>query len=448
MISITAFVDTGLGHSSYLVDLEDGRALVIDPARIPDAQLAAADAHRLEIAFSADTHTHADYVSGSPELAARGATFLAPADARLETRHRPLHGGDEVDLGRFVLRALPTPGHTPDHLAYLLLEDDLPAALFSGGSLMVGTVGRTDLLGEPRSEELARAQYRSIREQILTLPDDLAVYPTHGQGSFCSAPSGSERTTTIGQERATNPLLQAGDEDAFVEMLLAGLGTLPAYFRRLPEVNRRGARVYGRLPELTRVSVEDLERRVSEGALVVDARPIDAYARAHIPGAVSNALRPGFATWLASVVPNDKPIVFVADDDQDLGELVRQSLNVGYDNLAGVLDGGIDAWRAAGSTIASTILVEPAAISETIIDVRQREEFAAGHIRGAASVELADVAEAVLPTRELTLMCGHGERAMTAASLLERAGHTDLRVLVGGPEDWSHATGEPVEVGA
>jgi glyoxylase-like metal-dependent hydrolase (beta-lactamase superfamily II)/rhodanese-related sulfurtransferase len=445
MISITAFIDTGLGHSSYLVDLEDGRALVIDPARIPDAQLATAERHRLEVAFSADTHTHADYVSGSPELAARGATFLAPADARLETRHRPLHGGDEVDLGRFVLRALPTPGHTPDHLAYLLLDDNRPIALFSGGSLMVGTAGRTDLLGEQRCEELARAQYRSM-QRLLTLPDDLRVYPTHGAGSFCAAPSGSERTTTIGRERATNPLLQAVTEDSFVEMLLAALGTLPRYFRRLPELNRRGSRVYGGLPRLPRLSVEDVQRRVVEGAVVVDARPIDAYARGHIPGAVSNALRAGFATWLASVVPDDAPIVFVVDDDQDVDELVRQALNVGYDNLSGVLDGGIDAWRAAELAIASTMLVEPGEWSGSIIDVRQREEFAAGHVPGATSVELAAIAEAAIPRSMTTLMCGHGERAMTAASLLERRGRTDLRVVVGGPEDWSHATGEPVEV--
>ena len=212
MPSVTAFVDPGLGHSSYLVDLGDGRALVVDPARIPDAQVAHADSRRLEIAFTADTHTHADYVSGSPELAARGATFLAPAGARLQTPHRPVTGRNELALGRYVLRVLPTPGHTPDHVAYLLLDDDRPIAVFSGGSLMVGTVGRTDLLGEDRREELARALYRSLHEEILTLPDDVHVYPTHGPGSFCSAPAGSERTSTIGRERATNPLLLARRE--------------------------------------------------------------------------------------------------------------------------------------------------------------------------------------------------------------------------------------------
>jgi len=447
MTAVTAFVDAGLGHSSYLVDLGDGRALVVDPARIPDAQVAHAESCRLEIAFTADTHTHADYVSGSPELAARGATFLAPAGAHLEMPHRPVTGRGELALGMYVLRVLPTPGHTPDHVAYLLLEDDRPIALFSGGSLMVGTVGRTDLLGEDRREELARALYRSLHEEMLTLPDDVHVYPTHGAGSFCSAPAGSERTSTIGRERATNPLLLAPDETAFVELLISGLGTLPTYFRRLPEVNRRGARLYGTLPDLARLSVAEVERCVVDGATVVDARPIAAYAVSHIPGALSNALRPGFGTWLASVVPDDVRLLFVLDDDQDPRELVREALNVGHDSLVGWLEGGIDAWTQAGLPTTSTELVTADDLSGAIVDVRQREEFAAAHIPSASFVELADVSTTTLPTGPVTMMCGHGERAMTAASLLERTGQGDVRVLVGGPGDWSSKTGQPLEVG-
>jgi hydroxyacylglutathione hydrolase len=347
VLTIIDFVDEGLGHSSYLIDLEDGRALVIDPPRIPDAQLVHARAEGLDVAFTADTHTHADYVSGSPELAAQGVTFLAPTAAGLQTGHRGLRGGDEINFGRLTLRALDTPGHTPDHLAYLLLEAGQPVALFSGGSLMVGTVGRTDLLGDDYTEDLARAQHRSLHEQILTLPDDLAVYPTHGRGSFCSAPGATERTTTVGRERATNPLLQGADEDAFVRTLVASFGTLPSYFTRLPELNRRGPQLYGNLPTLARLTVDAVQRRLAEGAVIVDARPIDRYAAGHIRGAVSHALRPAFGTWLASTVSPDSPHVMILDADQDERELVRQALNVGHDNLAGLLDGGIDAWRTA-----------------------------------------------------------------------------------------------------
>ena len=346
MTEIVTFVDEGLGHSSYLVDLGDGRALVVDPPRIPDRHIAEARARGLKIAFTADTHSHADYVSGSPELAAQGAEFLASKGAHLEVAHRAVAAGDEIELrAGLVLRAIATPGHTPDHLAYLVCENDRPTALFSGGSLMVGTVGRTDLLGPELREDLARQLYRALRDEILTLPDDLAVYPTHGAGSFCSAPGASERTTTIGRERATNPMLAVPDEDSFVEQLLAGFGSFPTYFSRLPEVNRRGPRLYRTLPTLDRVSVAQLRELIADGAVLVDVRPIEDFAAGHIPGALSIELRPVFASWLGWLVEPDRPLVFVLGDDQDRSELVRQCLSVGYEHLAGELDGGMTAWR-------------------------------------------------------------------------------------------------------
>ena len=288
MTEIVTFVDEGLGHSSYLVDLGDGRALVVDPPRIPNRHVDEAHARGLEIALTADTHSHADYVSGSPELAAQGALFLASKGANLEIAHRAVAAGDEIELRPgLVLRAIATPGHTPDHLAYLLYEGDRPAALFSGGSLMVGTVGRTDLLGPEPREELARQLYRALRDQILTLPDDVTVYPTHGAGSFCSAPGASERTTTIGRERATNPMLAVRDEDTFVERLLAGFGSFPSYFSRLPELNRRGPRLYRSLPALDRLDVSRVRELIATGAVLVDVRTIEDFAAGHIPGALN-----------------------------------------------------------------------------------------------------------------------------------------------------------------
>ena len=215
-------VNEGLGNASYLVQLEDRRALVIDPERDPSRYLAAAEARGLSIAYTAETHLHADFVSGSRELAAYGAQVLAPAAGGIEFSHGGLRDGDEAGLGGLTLRALATPGHTPEHLAYLLLDGSRPVALFSGGSLLVGAVARTDLTGPDRTEELARALWRSLHERILCLPSALPVYPTHGAGSFCAAPAGAERTTTIGAERAANPLLAAPTEDAFVELLLGG----------------------------------------------------------------------------------------------------------------------------------------------------------------------------------------------------------------------------------
>jgi len=281
--SIVPLVDEGLGNSSYLVDLGDGRALAVDPSRDAAPYVAEAERRGLRIAFAAETHLHADFVSGSRELAARDAAVLGPALGGREFPHRGLGDGDEVDLGGLTLRALGTPGHTPEHLAYLLLDGATPVALFTGGSLLVGAVARTDLISTDRTEELARAMYRSIRERILPLPDDLPVYPTHGAGSFCSAPTGAERTTTIGRERASNRLLAAPDEDVFVALLLDSLGTFPPYFGRLQAVNRRGPRVYGETPGLHALSAAAVRQHMAEGAEVVDVRPAAAFAAGHIP---------------------------------------------------------------------------------------------------------------------------------------------------------------------
>ncbi len=445
---IVSIVDEGLGHSSYVVGLRDGSALVVDPARFPDRQRQVAAERGWRIAWTADTHSHADYISGSPELAANGATFLASRGAGLEGPHRPVGPGESVELAAGVeLRAIATPGHTPDHLAYLLVTDGEPRALFSGGSLMVGAFGRTDLLGDELRENLARDLFRSVRAEILTLPDDLLVYPTHGAGSFCSAPAGSARTTTIGHERATNALLRIDDEDLFVATLLAGLGSFPPYFRQLPEVNRRGPRLYPTLPALARLDLDTVRTHLAAGAVLVDARPIEAYARAHPVGAISIQHRPVFASWLGWLVALDAPVVFVLDDTTDRADLVRQCLTIGHDAILGELDGGLAAWISAGLPITSTPIVDEGTMAPTVIDVRQDGEWAAGHLPGAIHVELGQLAEATLPEGPMTVMCGHGERAMTGASLLKAAGHRHLSVLGGGPEDWSAATGTALETG-
>jgi hydroxyacylglutathione hydrolase len=448
MAEIVTLRDAGLGNASYLMDLGDGRGLVLDPWRDPAPYRATAERRGLRLAWTVETHLHADFVSGSRELVALGATAVGPAAAGLEFRHHGLGDGEEVDLGGLSLRALATPGHTPEHLAYLLADDGRPLGLFSGGSLLVGAVARTDLISPGRTEELARALWRSLHERILTLPDDLLVYPTHGAGSFCSAPTGAEPTTTIGREKATNPLLGAADEDAFVKLLLGGLGSYPRYFLRLREVNRRGPRVYGAAPpRLTPLLPQQVRRLVAEGAELVDARPTAAFAAGHIPGALSIPLRGAFASWLGWLVPDDRPLVVVLDPDQESAELVRQALKVGYERLAGELAGGMAAWQAAGLPQAR---IEIADVAEqaggTVLDVRQRAEFASGHLPGACHIELGALAGAgELPAGPLAVMCGHGERAMTGASLLQRAGHCDLTVLLGGPSDWSLATRRPLE---
>ena len=435
---LVAFVDDGLGNSSYLVDLGDGRGLVVDPARHPGRYLAEADRRALKISHAVETHLHADFVSGSRELAALGASLLVPRAGGHEFPVTGLVDDEEIELGGLTLRALATPGHTPEHLSYLLLDGSAPVALFSGGSLLVDSVARTDLISPEQTDALARSLWRSIQTRILTLPDDLAVYPTHGAGSFCSAPASGERTTTVGRERHANPLLAAADEDAFVDALLAGLGTYPPYFSRLREVNRRGPHLHGPgQPALASVSVDDVDRLQSAGAWVVDVRPVEAFAAGHVPGSVSIALRPQFRSWLGWIVPDGAPVVFVVDPGQDRSELVMQARDIGYETLLGELRGGIEGWRDAGRPVVATEIVTAEDLRGTVVDVRQRDEYLSGHIPGSVHAELGSLVDAELPGDALSVMCGHGERAMTGASLLERAGRPDVTVVVGGPADWA-----------
>jgi hydroxyacylglutathione hydrolase len=437
-----AFVDKGLGNSSYLVDLGDGRALIVDPVRHPTGYLAEADRRHLDVAFAVETHLHADFVSGARELGALGATVVVPGAGRHAFRAHGVDHGEEIDLGGLTLRAIGTPGHTPEHLAYLLLDGAEPVALFSGGSLLVDGVARTDLIAPDQTEPLARSLWRALHDHILALPDDLPVYPTHGAGSFCSVPGAAERTTTVGRERSANPLLAARDEDAFVKQLLAGLGSYPPYFLRLREVNRSGPSLYGPgAPALPRLRAADVDRLRRSGTWVIDARPIADFGHGHVPGSVSIALRAQFATWLGWVVPDGVPLVFVLDADQDRAEVVRQARNVGYETLFGELEGGIAAWMAAGLDVATVPVVAVERAEGPVVDVRQAAEYAAGHIRGATHLELGALDPAAAPTRPFSVMCGHGERAMTAASLLARGGRGDVTVLAGGPDRWAGAHG-------
>jgi glyoxylase-like metal-dependent hydrolase (beta-lactamase superfamily II) len=468
--TVISVVDEGLGNSAYLVDLGDGRALVVDASRDLRAVRAAAERFRLRIAYAADTHLHADFLSGAVQLAATdGAQVLASAAGARQFPHTGLADGDEVDLGGLRLRALATPGHTPEHLSFLILDPsgdpggtgEVSLGVFTGGSLLVGSAARTDLAGRERTQELARAQYASLA-RLLTLPDATEVWPTHGAGSFCSAPPGADRTTTIGRERTGNPLLVPSaptgpggiaDEDTFVARLLAGLGSYPAYFTRLGEVNRRGPAAVTEPVTLPALDVAAFAQARAAGAQVIDVRPVAAFTGGHVPGSLSIALRPVFATWLGWLADPDRPILLVRDPDQDPAEIVRQAFKIGYENLLGELAAGLPAWVEAGQLTATIPLLAPAQVGDrAVMDIRQHHEYATGHLPQAANVELGSLTDATLarqqiPGGPLALMCGANARAMSAASVLARTGRTDLAVLDGGPADWSTATGRALVTG-
>ena len=439
--SIVGFVDEGLGHSSYLVDLGDGTALGDRPAPAsPSSKRPTPHARGLRIAYTADTHTHADYVSGSPELAADGATLprsRRPAGSSCRTtglaRRRRRRG-----RAASVLEAIATPGHTPDHLAYLLETDDGTGRAVHR-RLADGRHRRAHRPARTRArEELAHAQFHCAAGPDPDPARRPAVYPTHGAGSFCSAPGGADRTTTIGRERAHNPLLadrRRGRRSS--TRCSPASGRSPTYFRRLPEVNRRGPHVYGTSPAARRARRRRRSRAaVERGALVVDARPIDRLRRRPHPRVAVDRAAAGvrdLARLAHSTRP--RPVVFVLDDDQDEPELVRQCLTIGHENLAGRarrrhrrLGRGRPARRVDRADRARRASIGP------LLDVRQDNEFAAGHVPGARNVELGALATSTIcPPGTVTVMCGHGERAMTGASVLERAGPRDVAVLARRP---------------
>ena len=446
---IVPLVDEGLGNSSYLVPLGDGQALVLDPRRSPTPYLELAERLHLRIAFAVETHLHADFISGTRELAAVGAVILAPLASHLVASYRGLEDGEEVDLGGLTLRALATPGHTPEHLAYLLLDGATPLGLFSGGAVLPGGAARPDLIGPEQTERLARDLYRSAHQRLGDLPDNLPIYPTHGAGSFCSAGGSGQRTTFLGTERQTSPLFTAAAEDAFVRAFLDGLGTYPPYFLRLRTVNQRGARLYGvEPPELTPLSVDAFRGQQAGDAIVIDVRPFVDFARGHIPGALSVALRPAFASWLGWIMPAERPLVFVRAPDQDGRDLVEQCLKIGYENLVGELEGGMDTWRAAGLPVSAIALRRfNEGLQGAPLDVRQASEWVGGHLPGARHVELGSMmtSGSSIPPGPLTIYCGHGERAMTAASLLEAQGRGSVAVLDGGFDAWRSAN-RPISI--
>lgn len=447
-LPVLGVTDEGLGNTTWVASL-DGEVIVIDPERDAEPYTAAVEELTGDSGrglLVAETHLHADFVSGARALADDGATAVVPAAAGAQWPHRPVLHGERLDLGRWQLEVLPTPGHTPEHVAYLLRQSGRPTAVFTGGSLLVGAVARTDLIDPTDTEGLTRALWQSINRELLSLPDDVVVLPTHGAGSFCSAARGSRRWTTIGDERRANPLLQA-DEDAFVRAVLDSFGTYPPYFLRLREVNRLGPHVYGALPILDELTVERVVALRDQGATIVDVRAVADYAAAHIPVSLAIMLRPQFSSWLGWLVADPTaPLVFVIDGHTDRRELVRQCLNIGYENLAGTIT--VAAWRTGGGDLRRTTLVAADEMGGCrVVDVRQASEFASGHLPGAAHVELGRLAQgdAEVPTEPLVAMCGHGERAATAASLLEAHGHDDVAIAAGGPGDWAARTSEALE---
>jgi hydroxyacylglutathione hydrolase len=457
---IEPFVDEGLGNSSYLIASEAaGLAAVVDPQRDVDRYLRRAEGLGLRLQYALDTHLHNDFVSGVRELAAlAGVQIGASALAELGFEHQPLREGDALPLGELSVGVLATPGHTPEHLSFTLTEpgQSMPAAVFTGGALMVGGAARTDLLGSEWTMRLAEQLYHSLHNKLLKLPDNVAVYPTHGAGSFCAAPATGERTTTIGRERAANRLAQVLGVDAFVQAATADLPSYPTYFHAMRQLNQRGPAVLGQLPALRPLTAEQVRAFRNEGAAIVDLRPSLRFVAGHIPGAHSVALRAAFGTWVGWVVPFGTPIVLVTDENPAQHEAaVRQLIRLGYDQIPGYLAGGLEAWQAAGGALSRWDIIPAQQVRErlrakdglVVVDVRQANEWQAGHIPGAVHIEAGQLTErgpVVAVDTPIAVHCGHHDRSVTGLALLERQGYRHLLLMEGGLSGWE-AAGYEVE---
>jgi hydroxyacylglutathione hydrolase len=444
-----------LAHASYLIGSE-GEAAVVDPRRDVDDYLRLIAEHGLTLRWVVETHLHADFVSGHRELAERtGARIVFGRRAGAQVPHLAVADGDEVRLGKVVLRFLETPGHTPESLSVLVIDTEVspePRLVLTGDTLFIGDVGRPDLAGGSgaTSEEMAGLLYDSLRQKILTLPDAVEVYPAHGAGSLCGKNISSETSSTIGAQRRTNWALQPMPREEFVQRLTRDLPEAPRYFSLDVAINREGARPLASLPPPPALDPAEVERRLAQGAVAVDVRAAAEFGAGHVPGALNIGLGGQFASWAGTLLDARTAIVVVADTAEQAREAATRMARVGLETVVGWLEGGVAAWKASGRALAAVpqISVEDlrARRGDTpalqVVDVRRAGEYAGGHVPGARHAPLDRLDEDATrldPARPVAVVCAGGYRSSAGTSLLARRGFRDVMNVVGGTAAWVQA---------
>jgi hydroxyacylglutathione hydrolase len=449
------FYLTCLSHASYLIGSE-GEAGVVDPQRDVDIYLKAAEEQNLKIRHIFETHLHADFVSGHKELAARtGATIYIGAQARAGFAHVPLTDGFEVEMGAVRIRALETPGHTPESVCLVITDQEesaSPTAVLTGDTLFIGDVGRPDLAKTHTPQELAGLLYDSLHQKLLVLPDAVKVYPAHGAGSLCGRAMRAERSSTIGMERLTNYALQIPNREEFIAQLTTNLPVRPEYFLEDAEINRSGAATLTELPPLPALSPAEVKELIKQGANVLDVRSGEEFVSGHVPGSIGIALSGQFASWAGGILGIHSRPVLIGENDSQVEEARLRLARVGIEDLRGYLAGGIAAWQRAGLPLLKTAQMSPLELNQKlqdgslraadVIDVRREGEWQAAHIPGVECRALDTFPQGlpeVDPGQPLAVHCKSGYRSIIACSLLERAGHTNLINLTGGFDAWHAA---------
>jgi hydroxyacylglutathione hydrolase len=433
------FFDEGLAQASFLVSCDRTRqAVVVDPRRDASIYAAAARQHGLTIVAAIETHVHADFVSGSRELASKGARVIAGPGSALQFENHEVHDGEQLRAGDVTLTFLHTPGHTPEHITVKVEAPDAPVRLCTGDLLFVGGVGRPDLLGDAQTRQLANSLFDSL-QRLLSMDDAVEVHPGHGAGSLCGAGIGKDPCSTIGRERRSNPMLQYADRAAFVDAVLSDLPETPAYFARMKRVNSEGPAPLGLIdatPRLHQIAPSAGAALAADGALLLDLRPGTDFAAAHADGAINFPYGSKVGYWSGFVLTPGTPLLLMADKAEHAQDACLQLLRVGLDNVGGAIAGGFAAWSRAGLPVSDLTQISAADLRSAVqtrntwhvVDVRTPGEWRVGHVEGSVNIPLASLGSrlADLPDGPIAVMCEGGYRSTLASSLLAHEGVRDL----------------------
>jgi hydroxyacylglutathione hydrolase len=450
-----------LAHASYLIGSE-GEAAVVDPQRDVDEYINEAKAQQLTIKYIIETHLHADFVSGHQELAARsGARIVFGEKAGVSFQHRSVKDGDEIKLGKLILRFMETPGHTPEGICVLVIDPSVseqPQKILTGDTLFIGDVGRPDLAGGKgfTPQQMAELMYDSLHGKLLKLPDETEVYPAHGAGSMCGRNMSKETSSTIGEQRKFNYALKPMSKDEFVRLMTADLPEAPAYFPRDAEINRSGARRLSELAPPKQLAPQEVESMRAAGVVVLDVRSAELFGAGHVMGSINIGLGGQFAMWAGSLIPISAEIVIVAETNAQVDESIVRLARVGIENVKGYLIGDADDWKGEGLSIerikqfsVSQLKDRMAVGSLQVVDVRRPSEYENGHVPGAIHAPLSGLEKHVdelslLKDTETAVICAGGYRSSAAAGLMQKVGFTNLINVTGGTSAWVNA-GYPVE---
>ena len=453
------FEAKGLSHFSYAVGDEATKEIaIIDPERDIQTYLSYAEANGLKIKYILETHIHADFDSGAKELGQKtGAELLLSSYDKGEKfvyqfPHTPVKDGDAYNVGKVKIEVLYTPGHTPEHISFLIYDNEKePVAMMSGDCLFIGSVGRPDLLGEDDKLPLAKQQFHSITQKLKDLPDSLVIYPAHGAGSLCGAGMSKASSSTLGSERMFNPYMQNLSEEEFVDKILGNVPPFPDYYLRMKRVNSEGPDLLNGLPQPKAISPEEFEKLVDAKEIIVDLRHPLTYGGGHIENTINIGMGDQLGFWGAWFIPYDRPIYLVLDEESKLQSYVRDLVRVGLDNVAGYLAPGFPSWVNKGNDFSDLPQASVHALKDlsefgeklTVIDVRSDSEFAEGHVKGAKHIYLGYLPKKLkeLPGKEdaIFCICGGGSRSSLAASVLLQHGYENVYNVFGGMTAWKAA---------